>query len=74
MTTASDVHVSQRERRERRRIVGKLLFLIAGTASFLLSVGLWFLGDDRLTAIFVGLWVPSLYSLGALVAAPERVR
>lgn len=60
--------------RERRRIIGKLFFLIAGTVSFFLSVGLWFFGDDRQTAIFVGLWVPSLYSLGALVAAPERVR
>jgi hypothetical protein len=59
---------------ERRRILGKLVFLIAGTASFLLSVGLWFLGEDRLTAVFVGLWVPSLYSLGALVAAPEKLR
>jgi hypothetical protein len=57
---------------QRRRIAGKLFFLLAGTASFLLSVGLWFLGDDRQTAIFVGLWVPSLYSLGALVASPER--
>ncbi len=64
-------HVRQRER---RRIVGKLFFLIAGTVSFFLSVGLWFLGDDRQTAIFVGLWVPSLFSLGGLVAAPERVR
>jgi hypothetical protein len=60
--------------RERRRIAAKLAFLVAGTASFLLSVGLWFLGDDRQTAIFVGLWVPSIYSLGALVASPERGR
>jgi lipopolysaccharide export LptBFGC system permease protein LptF len=60
--------------RERRRITGKLLFLIAGTMSFLLSVGLWFLADDRETALFVGLWVPSLFSLGALVASPERDR
>jgi hypothetical protein len=59
---------------ERRRITGKLIFLLAGTASFLLSVGLWFLTDDRETAIFVGLWVPSLFSLGALVASPERDR
>jgi hypothetical protein len=56
----------------RRRITGKLIFLLAGTVSFLLSVGLWFLADDRETAIFVGLWVPSLFSLGALVASPER--
>lgn len=64
----------QERRSERRRILGKLVFLIAGTASFLLSVGLWFLGEDRLTAVFVGLWVPSLYSLGTLVATPERLR
>jgi hypothetical protein len=57
---------------QRRRITGKLIFLLAGTVSFLLSVGLWFLGDDRETALFVGLWVPSLFSLGALVASPER--
>jgi hypothetical protein len=59
---------------QRRRITGKLVFLLAGTVSFLLSVGLWFLGDDRETALFVGLWVPSLFSLGALVASPERDR
>ena len=58
----------------RRRITGKLIFLVAGTLSFLLSVGLWFLTDDRETAIFVGLWVPSLFSLGALVASPDRDR
>ncbi len=60
--------------RTRRRVTAKLLFVLAGTVSFLLSVGLWFLGDDRETAIFVGLWVPSLFSLGALVSSPEVVR
>jgi hypothetical protein len=59
---------------ERRRLAGKLVFLLAGSVSFLLSVALWFLGDDREVAIFVGLWVPSLFSLGALVASPERDR
>lgn len=58
---------------ERRRVAGKAIFVLAGTLSFLLSVGLWFLGDDRETAIFVGLWVPSLFSLGALIASPERI-
>lgn len=70
-TTGPDMQARQRER---RRIAGKLFFLIAGTASFFLSVGLWFLAEDRQTAIFVGLWVPSLFSLGTLVASPERVR
>jgi hypothetical protein len=58
----------------RRRITGKFIFVLAGTLSFLLSVGLWFLAGDRETAIFVGLWVPSLFSLGALLASPERDR
>ena len=60
--------------RQRRRALAKLVFLIAGTLSLALSVGLWFLTEDRETAIFVGLWVPSLFSLGALVAAGEGER
>lgn len=60
--------------RTRRRVTAKMLFVLAGTVSFLLSVSLWFLGDDRETAIFVGLWVPSLFSLGALVSSPEVLR
>ncbi|TVR18132.1 MAG: hypothetical protein EA387_15290 [Nitriliruptor sp.] len=60
--------------RQRRRAVAKLVFLVAGTLSLALSVGLWFLTEDRETAIFVGLWVPSLFSLGALVAAGEGPR
>ena len=60
--------------RQRRRTVAKLVFVLAGTVSLALSVGLWFLTEDRETAIFVGLWVPSLFSLGALVAAGEGDR
>jgi hypothetical protein len=57
--------------RQRRRITAKLLFILAGTVSFLLSVYLWFMTDDRETAMYVGLWVPSLFSLGALVVSHE---
>ncbi len=60
--------------RQRRRTIAKLIFVLAGTASLVLSVSLWFLTDDRETAIFVGLWVPSLFSLGALIAAGEGGR
>lgn len=45
----------------------KNYFLIAAFASFGLSVGLWFLGDQSVAkeqAIFVGLWVPSILTLG----------
>lgn len=57
--------------RQRRRVLAKLLFIGAGTASFLLSVYLWFVLEDRETGLYVGLWVPSLFSLGALVVSWE---
>jgi hypothetical protein len=60
--------------RQRRRVLAKLLFIAAGSASFLLSVWLWFVVDDRETAMYVGLWVPSLFALGALVVAYEGER
>ena len=42
-------------------------FFLAGAGlSFLASVGLWFLAD-REAGLFVGLWVPSILSLGALL-------
>ena len=74
MASSEQTDVRPLKPQERRRVTGKLMFLLAGTASFVLSVGLWFLGDDRETAIFVGLWVPSIFALGALVASPERIR
>jgi hypothetical protein len=47
-----------------------LIFLAAAFVSFLLSVSLWFgvIGEaDRSAGIFVGLWVPSILALGALL-------
>jgi len=61
-------------KRQKRRVIAKLFFLVAGTLSFFLSVGLWFVTEDIQTAIYVGLWVPSLFSLGALVLAHEGDR
>jgi len=51
----------------------KSLFLVAATISFLLSVGLWFSGHKE-QGLFVGLWVPSILSLGALMLAGKRGR
>jgi hypothetical protein len=45
-------------------------FLLAAFGSFVFSVTLWFLGDadvNKHQAIFVGLWVPSILSLGNLL-------
>ncbi|MDA1003999.1 MAG: hypothetical protein O3B31_11755 [Chloroflexi bacterium] len=50
-----------------RRFVG--LILAAASISFLLSVSLWFFGDRKDEALFVGIWVPSILSLGALLEA-----
>lgn len=44
---------------------GTALILTAAGISFLLSVSLWFLGSKE-QGMFVGLWVPSILSLGAL--------
>jgi hypothetical protein len=44
-----------------------LPFLVAGFLSFLFSVYLYFVADDTTAGIFVGLWVPSIHSLGTLV-------
>ena len=49
----------------------KLVFLAASFVSFLLSVGLWFAGNE-LQGIFVGMWVPSILSLGALLLASNE--
>ena len=46
----------------------KGLFLIAAGLSFLLSVYLWFNGfKDQ--GVYVGLWVPTILSSGALMLA-----
>ncbi|MGK0276295.1 MAG: hypothetical protein ACI9N0_002686 [Ilumatobacter sp.] len=50
----------------------KLPFLIAGFMSFLFSVYLYFVLGEESAGIFVGLWVPSIHSLGTLIIAPAR--
>jgi hypothetical protein len=47
-----------------------VIILAAAFVSFLLSVALWFgvVGDaDREAGLFVGLWVPSILSLSAVL-------
>ncbi len=45
----------------------KIPFLVAGFLSFLFSVWLYFVQDEQMAGIFVGLWVPSIHSLGTLL-------
>lgn len=47
-------------------LAARLLLLLAALISFALSVSLWFSGHEQ-DGIFVGLWVPSILALGAIV-------
>ena len=49
-----------------REHASRLLLLCAAAVSFVLSVSLWFAGSES-QGIFVGLWVPSILSLGSIV-------
>jgi hypothetical protein len=53
--------------------ISKITILIAAGMSFLLSVYLWFSGD-RQTGLFVGIWVPSILSFGALMHAGRAAK
>jgi ABC-type multidrug transport system permease subunit len=55
------------------RLRAAAAILAAALASFVLSVSLWFTGSHD-QGIFVGLWVPSILSFGAvaLQLAGER--
>lgn len=53
-----------------REPVARALVLAAAFVSFVVSVSLWFTGGEQ-EAIFVGIWVPSILALGALLV-PRR--
>jgi hypothetical protein len=50
----------------RRESLARTLVLLGAFVSFALSVILWFGGNEQ-QGIFVGLWVPSILSLGGIV-------
>ncbi len=56
--------------RKGREDLARGLILLAAFASFVLSVTLWFTGNE-LEGVFVGIWVPSIVSLGAFLL-PRR--
>jgi hypothetical protein len=55
----------------RPEVGARTLILLAAFVSFVLSVTLWFSGHKQ-EGIFVGLWVPSILSLGGLVLRRDR--
>lgn len=54
----------------RREGTARALFVLAAALSFGLSVALYFGGDEQ-AGTFVGIWVPSILALGALLV-PRR--
>jgi hypothetical protein len=50
----------------------QLPFLVAGFLSFVFSVWLYFVADEKQAGIFVGLWVPSIHSLGTLMLTTTK--
>ena len=50
----------------KKRSLGITLVVVAAGLSFLFSVSLWFSGQ-REEGLFVGIWVPSILSFGALL-------
>ena len=64
---AGAARVESARRADARRIRNaQALFLAAAGGSFFFSIYLWFL-VDREQGLFVGLWVPSILALGALL-------
>jgi hypothetical protein len=53
--------------------LAKALVLAAAGVSFVLSVSLWFSGQKE-QGQFVGLWVPSVLALGALMLSGRETR
>ena len=45
--------------------VARAMLVVAAALSFVLSVTLYFTGEEQ-AGIFVGIWVPSILALGAL--------
>lgn len=54
----------------------RLTTLVAAAASLVFSVWLYFSGDstteDKLNGIYVGIWVPSILALGAVLLISDR--
>ncbi len=49
--------------------------LVSAAASLVLSISLYFSGNDesdKLNGIYVGVWVPSILALGAFMLAGQR--
>lgn len=58
---------------QNRVATARKLVLTAAFMSFLFSVSLWFAGNED-EGLFVGIWVPSILSLGGFLIPREATR
>ena len=57
------------------KVILQVSVLVAAAASLVLSISLYFAGNDqsdKLNGIYVGVWVPSILALGAFILAGKK--
>ena len=57
------------------KLILQICVLLAAALSLVLSISLYFAGDDqsdKLNGIYVGVWVPSILALGAFILAGRK--
>ena len=57
------------------KVILQVSVLVAAAASLALSISLYFAGNDqsdKLNGIYVGVWVPSIWALGAFILAGKK--
>jgi hypothetical protein len=57
------------------KVIFQVSVLISAAASLVLSISLYFSGNeqtDKLNGIYVGVWVPSILALGAFLLAGQE--
>lgn len=57
------------------KVILQVSILVSAAASLALSISLYFAGNeqtDKLNGIYVGVWVPSILSLGAFLLAGKK--
>ena len=57
------------------KLILQICVLLAAALSLALSISLYFAGDDqsdKLNGIYVGVWVPSILAVGAVILAGRK--
>ncbi len=77
MKEKSTNYVEGMKRKVQPETIFKIALILAAAASFVFSISLYFSAEEtdiagRLNGIYVGIWVPSILALGALVIGGKK--